>query len=499
MVLPVCHQRSSLPNQIDRKMPSPAVSFPGKRLLHLFCFLCWSQVTWGQHSWMHPDDHIRAPHYLEWIEALENEDQWTQARLLTTLPNGRIVDMSAHAQGQGGQSLIHINGDMRWVVSSEEPLSNLSASLVEGYNGGSLDFMWHNHLHSLGGYGLWRRHFDLIRFHGGDQGWQKVATDGQSPEDQSNTDMSMSFFAHGKAHLFVDPLSSRGFTAETNFVYHVLDLDKRQWTRKGAVDARLGQIRGGINLPSGWLMHNEAGELIWVDFEQEIARLLPNAAGMLEEFYAWHREEGRMTFVGDSTVWHLWNGERVTLNIPWKALDAAQDVPLFVPSSLPLNDNSMAAGPSVNGRERGTTFNLSQLIPWLMFLGLAIWFWLERRKSSRRREGRSPQTAAEELNEEKAQGQYSALTQMVLEHMGKQFETEELDVLLGISHLSSPETLRSHRARMIQRVNTEYRVTQGQDLIVRQRAFSDRRRSVYVIGGTPGAAAQDEGMEDATP
>ena len=133
-----------------------------------------------------------------------------------------------------------------------------------------------------------------------------------------------------------------------------------------------------------------------------------------------------------------------------------------------------------------------------MFLGLAIWFWLDRRKASPRREGESPLTAAEELDRGKAQGQYSTLTQMVLEHMGKQFETEELDVMLGISHLSSPETLRSQRARMIQRVNTEYRVTQGQDLIVRQRAFSDRRRSVYVIGGTHGATAQDEGMEDAT-
>ena len=453
----------------------------------------------GQNQWLHPDDHIRAPHYLEWIEALENEVSWTNARLLTSLPNGRFVAMSAHAQGEDGQTLIHINGDMRWVVDAEEPLSNLSASLVEGYNGGSLDFMWHNHLHSLGGYGLWRRHFDLIRFHGGGQGWQKVATDGQSPEDHSNTDRTMSFFAHGKAHLFVDPSASAGFSAETNFVYHVLDLDKRQWTRKGGVDARLGLIRGGINLPSGWLMYNAAGELIWVDFEAETARLLPNASGTLEEFYAWHLEEGRMTFVGDSNVWHLWNGERLTLIIPWKALQAAPEFPLFVPSSAPLNDKVTAADSPVTSGEPRTTFNLLQLIPWLMFLGLAIWFWLDRRKFSPRKEGQSPLTAAEELEREKAQGQYSTLTQMVLEHMGKLFETEELDVMLGISHLSSPETLRSQRARMIQRVNTEYRVTQGRDLIVRQRAFSDRRRSVYVIGGTAGTPAQDEGMEDATP
>ena len=73
---------------------------------------------------------------------------------------------------------------------------------------------------------------------------------------------------------------------------------------------------------------------------------------------------------------------------------------------------------------------------------------------------------------------------MVLTHRGKQFETEELDELLDIAHLSSPETLRSQRARLIQRVNTEYRVLAGEDLILRQRAFNDRRRSVYIIGAT---------------
>lgn len=205
-----------------------------------------------------------------------------------------------------------------------------------------------------------------------------------------------------------------------------------------------------------------------------------------------------MTFVGDSNVWHLWNGERLTLNIPWKALQAAPEVPLFVPSSAPLNDRATAADSPVTSGEPRTTFNLLQLIPWLLFLGLAFWFWLDRRKSSHRIEAQSAQAAAGQREHGNTQGKYSVLTQMVLEHMGKQFETEELDVMMGISHLSSPETLRSQRARMIQRVNTEYRVTQGQDLIVRQRAFSDRRRSVYVIGGTAGTAAQDEGMEDAT-
>ena len=33
------------------------------------------------------------------------------------------------------------------------------------------------------------------------------------------------------------------------------------------------------------------------------------------------------------------------------------------------------------GEAQEDRFNLLQMIPWLLFLSLAIWFWLDRRKS----------------------------------------------------------------------------------------------------------------------
>lgn len=493
MVQDIATALSSPLNQSRCTMPFHTDARRFKHVVVLLCMSWLSHIVLGQNNWLHPDEHIRAPHYLSWIDALEGTELWRESQLLTTLPNGRTVSMNAHAQD--GRALIHIDSDMRWVVGSDKPLFNLSSSLVQGYNGGSLDFMWRNHLHSLGGYGLWRRHFDLIRFHGGGQGWQKVATQGQKPEDRSDSDRTLSYFANGKAHLFVDPSSSSDFQTDANFVYHVLDLDNRQWVRKGGVDARLGMLRGGVGLPVGWLLFNATGELIWVDFEQESARLLPNRAGILEAFFAWHREEGRMTFVGDSSIWHEWNGERLALEIPWREFEAAPVVPLFVPSPLPSGQPSTSDASSALGEAPEVRFNLLQMLPWLLIVSLATWFWLDRRKSDRQGGVHALANPTEAQREGQSQGQFSALTQMVLQHMGKQFETEELDVMLGINHLSSPETLRSQRARMIQRVNTEYRVTQGQDLIVRQRAFSDRRRSVYVIGGSP----VDEAAADGEP
>lgn len=448
-------------------------------------------VCFCQSPWLHPNEHIRAPHYLAWIDQLEESSGWGRASLLTTLPNGRLVRMLAHPIDGGENAWIHINGDMRWVVRMDKPLKNESVSLVEGYNGGALDFVWQDHLYSLGGYGLWRRHFDLIRFHGGKEAWQFVATQGDAPEVRGDSDATVCLHSHGKAHLFVDPIAAPGYSGGINYVYYVLDLQERKWTCKGILDARLGQIRNVINFTGGALMLNATGEMIWVDFERETAHLLPNRSKVFKDFLSWHWEDGRMTFVGDSTAWHVWNGERLDLAIPWKSLRDAPGIPLYDGSGLakdPLGSITAEEEAAVKDDE---SLNVFGVLPWIVIVLMACWLWFERKKRSN---GRLPGDEMEEggAKSAAAQVQYSALTQMILDHTGRQFETEELDELLGIAHLTSPDTLRSQRARMIQRVNTEFRVTQGHDLIVRKRAFNDRRRSVYFVGEREGQGSAGE-------
>lgn len=452
-----------------------------RAVMVMVMFIVEVGVGFCQSPWLHPNEHSRAPHYLDWIDQLEADTGWERASLLTTLPSGRLVRMSAHAIDSGENAWVHINGDMRWVVRMNDPLKNESVSLVEGYNGGALDFVWQDHLYSLGGYGLWRRHFDLIRFHGGKEAWQFVATQGDAPEVRGDSDATVCLHADGKALLFVDPIAAPGYDGAFNYVYYVLDLQERNWTCKGILDARLGQIRNVINFAGGALMLNATGEMIWVDFEHETAHLLPNRSKMLKDFLSWHGEDGRMTFVGDSTVWHMWNGERLELAIPWQALGDAPGIPLYDGAGLvkdPLGSITAEEEAAVKDNE---TLNVLGVLPWIVTVLMACWLWLERQKRSNRRE---PGNRVEKGGAESAAAkmQYSALTQMILDHTGKHFETEELDELLGIAHLASPDTLRSQRARMIQRVNTEFRVTRGHDLIVRKRAFNDRRRSIYLVG-----------------
>ena len=448
----------------------------------------------ANHGWLHPEEHSRAPHFLEWVQSLDSLGDWSQSHLLTTLANGRSVRMTAHAPVGENSALIHLNGDMRWVVQSSDPMKNESQSFVEGYNGGALDFVWQGHLHSLGGYGLWRRHFDLIRFHGGRQAWQKVSVEGDEPGERMSPDETVCFFSHGKAWVFVDPLTRVGVDGEFNYICFELDVETRSWSRRGLIDPRLGKIKTAYNLPSGGLMLNAAGELIWVDFMEKTAKLLSNRSALFEAFSSWHNEDGRITVVRDSTLEHFWNGERMAFQIPWEELQEASAIPWIVND---VDANKAISNDEEFREEEPNGLSLATVLPWLVVLVLLGWLRLERRKHVANSGSRASVEVA--VPEENAQGQrarYSTLTQVMLSHVGKQFETEELDELLGITHLSSPETLRSQRARLIQRVNTEHRVTTGQDLIVRKRSYTDRRRSVYVIGEVPEGAESSSDSTD---
>ena len=438
------------------------------------------------HSWLHPERHFEAPGYLDFMAACEGAQDWFSAVLLTELENGRMVGLTAHKDTSTGEHYVHINGDMRWVVHSSHPMDNLSESFVQGYNGGALDFVSDGQLHSLGGYGLWRRHFDLIRFNGGNEAWQLVATSGEAPV-QRDKDASL-LFEHGNtAYAFVDNVQSATRYDESNYVLYALDLDTRGWSRLGAVDASLGHMKAFYALGSKVLMLNEAGELIWLDVESMTAKLLANRSQLFDEFASWHAEQGRTSFYGDGHLWHVFGDERLEFEVPLQELNEVTAIPVAGPLGPTFMDQDNETEKRET-EEAGTSEAQGSMVwttlPWLAVLGLLLWVIQLQRTLKQAGPRGSGNLSAENGEADEGQGRFSALTEMVLTHRGKQFETEELDELLDIAHLSSPETLRSQRARLIQRVNTEYRVLAGEDLILRQRAFNDRRRSVYIIGAT---------------
>jgi hypothetical protein len=444
-----------------------------------FCVICFMVGTTNAafaNSWTHPDSYFNCPGYGDFIQRCDSTEGWVRAELYTQLPDGRLVTLEALKSDVDDGYFIHCDADMRWVVHSQEATLNLSESLVQGFNGGSLDFVWDDHIHSMGGYGLWRRHFDLIRFHGGPQAWQLVAPTGDVPQIR-DVDQTQAFFAGGKAFVFVDNVAAEGGYDASNYILYELDVTSRHWKRLGLVDARLGMFQEVHAMKQGALILNRAGEMIWLDFKDVSAKLLMNRAVAFESFRNWTNEIGRVTFHADSSLWQEFEEDRFSFAIPWLDLEGVESFPI-VSSALVAKALTPLASVEQDAEVGGFSWGAMAII---LFgaLGLTGMLVFTNRTRSTEDAGASMREGA------MRKGELSALARKLVALQGQHFETEALDDLLDIAHISSPETLRSQRARLLQRVNTEYRVLEGVDLVVRTQSPNDRRRSVYRIGVSP--------------
>lgn len=447
-----------------------------QRLLLQLVMLAFSAVeVAAQNPWHSPDQLGENQEFLEFAKECLEHSHWLEAYVFINVA-GRVKHIEAVKDVDSGKIYFHRNGDMRWVVEADRLDSNLSVSLIEAYNGGSENFVFQNQLHSLGGYGLWRKHFDLLRFEGGEAGWQMLGVTGPKPLDR-DVDRSMAHSHGGKVYVLEELMERRTYE-EPQYRLLSLDVDEREWALVGVLDPRLGSLNGGLGFGRHWLLRNYARELILLDLESMKAAVLPNQSSRLVEFDLWNLSQaGRRTFVNQDSAWHEYNGERKTFILaPEDFIAAAQ---FDAVSEELTKDLTLSQDAQVDrSREVGTVpmSFYSSWLPWGLVAGLLMLLAWQRRRL-----GEKDGQSIHDEQESGAASRVSAITEKVMKKSGAQLETEELDELLGISHLSSPETLRSQRARMIHRINTEFRILQGQDLIVRKQSQEDRRRSVYVI------------------
>ena len=214
----------------------------------------------------------------------------------------------------------------------------------------------------MGGYGLWRRHFDLIRFHGGPQAWQLVATSGEVPQIR-DIDHTQAFYAGGKAIVFVDNIAAEGGKYEaSNYILYELDVVSRHWTRLGVVDARIGMFQEVHALEHGALVLNRAGEMVWLDFTDASAKLLVNRSNAFDGFRNWRDEVGRMTFYSDSSLWHVFAGEHHFFEVPWSELNEVASFPIAMANPVTQAELLVPA----------RSFGKRQAMPSLLLASLAI-------------------------------------------------------------------------------------------------------------------------------
>ena len=437
--------------------------------------ICWGMCFIGsaqQQPWHDPNELSSNLDFVAFAKKCQEDSAWFEAYTFIEI-RGAIKHVVAAKDETSGTTFFHRNGDMRWVVSADRLEANLSVSLVEGYNGGSESMVWRDQLHCLGGYGLWRKHFDLLRFVGGDKGWELIGVQGEKPTDRDK-DESISHPRNGVFYVLEEVMEQSPYT-DSRFSWRELDAKTRMWSVRGMVDPRLGSLNGGLGMGDHWVLRNHAGELIVMELDSMRAHVLPNMAQELNSFLGWNPVPGRMTFIHADSAWHIYRGERRTFLLP--DLERGDQMEFdILDLSQPLDDEKKIAQPSTDATSVDGVFSRrGTWLPWglVALLSVAV-LWLKAKGPTLPR--RSSESALLE-----SESRISPITEKMMEHAGKHLETEELDELLGIAHLSSPETLRSQRARTINRVNTEYRVLHGTDLIVRRQSQEDRRHSVYVI------------------
>lgn len=445
-----------------------------------FAFLLFfaSVLAVAQQPWHHPNELSLSEDFIQFAQACKRDSSWLEARVLLDI-NGASKEVIAARDADSGKIYFHSSGDMRWVVEADKLDSNLSVSLVEGYNGGSESLVWRNQLYLLGGYGLWRRHFDLLRFEGGLKGWQLMGVVGDKPKDR-DVDRSIAH-ARGGSYFVLEEMMEQGEYGNSEYILRELDVASREWSVKGVVDPRLGALNGGLGMGDHWVLRNLAGELIVVSLDDMVAHVFPNRLKELDSFLSWNPKPGRSTFIQSDSAWHVYNGRRKSFALPemgsgvgsqFNVVDASQSIrPESANSSFESSESNQRDGQSAQPRAIWLPWSLVAVLSLLLLRSLA------KRRQKNRTGIPSP--------DESVASRISPMTEKVMKKGGGQLETEELDQLLGIAHLSSPETLRSQRARSINRINTEYRILHGTDLIVRRQSQEDRRRSVYVIH-TPG-------------
>ena len=422
--------------------------------------------------WWHPNDYFELPGLETFLNRLEGDKSWVVAEWETVGPTGIPQRIHALRDRASGAYFLYANGDMRWVVQSDQLRTNQSQSLVQGYNIGAKGFILDGKLHTLGGYGLWQRHFNLLRFEGGAEAWQLIASSGWLPEERL-MDRSMLYPTEDGLVMVFDNVFNRANPGDAHlgYVLRALDVNRREWDVVGVLDPRLGDLWNCTGLGAGLAMSNAAGELVWFDFENMTARLLAGEGGRLEAFWNWHNTHGRMTFRSDSAAWHEFDGKVLPLDLPWREIQAAEAFPIVdVDEPLPSRTGE------VQGIQTPTSASNGGVSPWWLvaFGGLAVLAigGLVRQVVMRRQ------------IQQAQSHRFSPMTTRVLASGRTHLETEELDAILGIAHLNTPETLRSQRARLIARINTEYHVVNGHELIVRSQNQEDRRRSLYLIQPT---------------
>lgn len=397
--------------------------------------------------------------------------QWADQRLLDSLigtdPDGFKYNVESprskgylkliqYLKSPEGRAARFVEGDMRHITYDGGP--NMSKSIVVGHNYYAHHYWFKDELHFQSGRANWFKHSQRL-YHAKNTGEIEIRTSAEAPKGAENAVV----FSNDTASFFI-LLSGHLEDATAQPEVHCLPHRSSHWQNLGLLHSGIQRLVGNghgislqdyiIILSAGAYLVIRKSDLYWTEAPSALAQFRSNS-------YAIYRDKSPNT-------WIAWKGNTAEFQGPdgkctedfSKVVQDAEWSPLIVPHppgsylSKLLNKLSL------------------QAVILALLVGAAI---LLLRMLGARNRYRLPPPPAD------GSGPLSHHLLPLLKQSKKKLTCEELDLLIGLADIPSPETRRSRRARIIQLVNTESTARFGQALLVRTRLESDKRIVIYDV------------------
>ena len=356
-----------------------------------------------------------------------------------------------------GKTALFESGDLRYINYNGE--GNQSHSVVVAHTYRSLPYWFQDQLHFQNGWANWFKHSQRL-YHSKETNEIEMRATAPAPIGAENAVI----FSNDTASFFIMITGHLEDATEHPDIYSLAH-NSSQWKKLGHLNGSIQRLNGNVHgrsLQDYFIFYAEASYLVLRKSDLKWT-VVPSALAQLIGRNSKTRKGGK------GNTWFAWKGNTAEFRGPEgkytedisKLVQGAEWSPLIVHSPPePLFKKIIG--------------NLSA---WMVFLGLivcgmAIVLWRFVSK------GQMPQIPPANPD---VDAPPSSILVALLKHASQQLSCDELDALIGLSEVQSPETRRSRRARIVQLVNTESTARYGQALLVRNRLESDRRVVIYSV------------------
>lgn len=356
--------------------------------------------------------------------------------------------------------VLFVSGDCRYISYSPRTRENHSNSIVVGHTYYAHPYWYEGALHFQNGWSNWHVHNQRLRH-------SRITGEIQDIQvPKGPVDIGYAAVHSCDSGLFTIRVNNSEVRQLGGQEVHFIAHENPKWTYLGILNPELGTEfeRTPIQLKDYWVFPSEEAFLVrrrsdgqatraYSDATTQVVREYRNSQNKRHNLTAW--TGNKLSFRTKNSFFEL-NLDSVTQGASW--------VPFWVDGSLPET-----AGETP---ETETNNMAAWLLAALSAL-LAVVLIRQRRSSN---------PASPPLQAFESTAPYSPSVMTLAVHKGSSLTADEFDQLMGLGSITSPETKRSKRARIIQLVNAEVFARLGVNLIERAKSKEDKRVVIYNIG-----------------